>query len=73
LKFVVAAETDLDEIRTIQAEVGASPNNVILMPEGIDRDTLQERGLWIAEICKREGFRFSPRLHVDLWGARRGV
>jgi len=73
LKFVVAAQSDLDEIRTIQAEVGASPNNVILMPEGIDRDTLQERGLWIAEICKREGFRFSPRLHVDLWGARRGV
>ena len=34
---------------------------------------LQERGLWLAELCKETGFRFSPRLHVDLWGNRRGV
>jgi len=34
---------------------------------------LQERGLWLAEIAKQEGFRFSPRLHVDLWGNRRGI
>jgi 7-carboxy-7-deazaguanine synthase len=73
LKFVVAEEADLAEIRNIQQQVGALPSNVILMPEGVDRDTLQERGVWIAEICKREGYRFSPRLHVDLWGARRGV
>ena len=25
------------------------------------------------EVCKREGFRLSPRLHVWMWGARRGV
>jgi 7-carboxy-7-deazaguanine synthase len=73
LKFVVAAEADLAEIRNIQQEIGALPGNIILMPEGVDRDTLQQRGVWIAEICKREGYRFSPRLHVDLWGARRGV
>ena len=45
---------------------------VILMPEGVDRERLRERGLWLAEMCKQEGFRFSPRLHVDLWGDRRG-
>jgi 7-carboxy-7-deazaguanine synthase len=73
LKFVVAEESDLAEIRSIQQEIGASPGNIILMPEGVDRDRLQQRGVWIAEICKREGYRFSPRLHVDLWGARRGV
>ncbi len=43
------------------------------MPEGVDRETLRERGEWIVEICKQHGYRFSPRLHVDLWGARRGV
>ena len=43
------------------------------MPEGTDADRLRERGIWLAEICKAEGFRFSPRLHVDLWGNRRGV
>jgi len=30
------------------------------MPEGVDRDILRERGVWLAEICKEEGFRFSP-------------
>src|SRR5713226_527079 len=32
-----------------------------------------QRGVWLAEICKREGFRFSPRLHVDLYGNTRGT
>jgi 7-carboxy-7-deazaguanine synthase len=43
------------------------------MPEGVDAPVLAERGRWLAEISKREGFRFSPRLHIDLWGNRRGV
>jgi 7-carboxy-7-deazaguanine synthase len=29
--------------------------------------------MWLAEVCKAEGFRFSPRLHIDLYGNRRGV
>jgi 7-carboxy-7-deazaguanine synthase len=43
------------------------------MPEGTDRERLRERAVWLAEVCKVEGFRFSPRLHVDLYGNRRGV
>jgi 7-carboxy-7-deazaguanine synthase len=43
------------------------------MPEGTDAATLSERGLWLVEICKERGYRFSPRLHVMLWGNRRGV
>ena len=46
---------------------------VILMPEGIEASVLHERGAWLAEIATRVGFRFSPRLHIDLWGNRRGV
>ncbi len=73
LKFVVAAEEDLAEIEAMCAELSAPSRDVILMPEGIDRETLQQRGLWLTEVCKRKGYRFSPRLHVDLWGAKRGV
>lgn len=73
LKFVVASPADLPEIERICNDLDAQPRRVILMPEGIDRDTLRERGLWLTEVCKQQGFRFSPRLHVDLWGARRGV
>ena len=73
LKFVIARPEDLDEVRALVAEFQGARDHVILMPEGTDRDTLAERGVWLAEICKAQGFRFSPRLHVDLWGNRRGV
>lgn len=73
LKFVVSTPEDLGEIETMVGEFGVDRARVILMPEGITASTLHERGLWIAEICKRTGFRYGPRLHVDLWGDRRGV
>ncbi len=73
LKFVIARPDDLDEVRSLVGSLGAERERVILMAEGTEVERLRERGLWLAEICKQEGYRFSPRLHVDLWGARRGV
>ena len=73
LKFVIEKPDDLDEVRALIRLLDADPRLVILMPEGTDRDRLRERAVWLAEICKQEGFRFSPRLHVDLYGNRRGV
>ena len=73
LKFVIAQPADLDEVRTLVDSLAADRERVILMPEGVDSAILRERALWLADICKEEGFRFSPRLHVDLWGDRRGV
>lgn len=73
LKFVVAAPEDLAEIENILGEIGADRNRVVLMPEGTDTATLQERGRWLADICKREKFRYGPRLHIDLYGNQRGV
>ncbi len=73
LKFVVAAPEDLEEIEAVIRDVQAARERVVLMAEGTRAETIRERALWIAEICKREGFRYSPRLHIDLWGDRRGV
>jgi 7-carboxy-7-deazaguanine synthase len=73
LKFVVEKPDDLAEIRGLAAALGADPGRIILMPEGVDAAILRERAVWLAEICKEEGYRFSPRLHVDLWGNKRGV
>jgi 7-carboxy-7-deazaguanine synthase len=41
------------------------------MPEGRDAQKLQHRSLWLADICRDEGYHFSPRLHVLLWGNER--
>jgi 7-carboxy-7-deazaguanine synthase len=73
LKFVVASPEDLEEIRGLLEVLKAGRERVVLMPEGVETERLRQRALWLAEICKQEGFRFSPRLHVDLWGNQRGV
>ncbi|HEY1217792.1 MAG: 7-carboxy-7-deazaguanine synthase QueE [Bryobacteraceae bacterium] len=73
LKFVVEEPGDLEEIRALMEALDAPRERVILMPEGTEPARLAERGQWLAEICKEEGLRFSPRLHIDLWGHRRGV
>ena len=73
LKFVIAREEDIGEVCAVVSQLNALSGKVILMPEGISAEVLRERGVWLSEICKRHGFRFSPRLHVDLYGNRRGV
>ena len=73
LKFVVSSLADLPEIEQIRSLCAAPSERVILMPEGTKADVLRERALWLADVCKENGYRFSPRLHVDLWGDRRGV
>ncbi len=73
LKFVIAAPEDADEAADLARALEADPARVVLMPEGVEPGTLRERAVWLAEICKQRGWRFSPRLHIDLWGNCRGV
>ncbi len=72
LKFVIAAPADMQDVERMIDSLEANRSRVVLMPEGIDASTLSERGRWLVEICKERGYRFSPRLHVMLWGNRRG-
>lgn len=73
LKFVMMERRDLEEVRAIVEEIGAVKSRVLLMAEGVEASVLAERGRWLAEVSKREGYRYTPRLHIDLWGNRRGV
>ena len=74
LKFVVSHARDLTEIQALLDQVkNWSPADILLMPEGIDNEILTERAGWIAEVCKQTGFRFCPRLHVMLYGNKRGT
>jgi 7-carboxy-7-deazaguanine synthase len=74
IKFVVCEKSDVDEIKTVLGQLtGWSPSDVLLMPEGIDQSVLDMRSRWLGELCMREGFRFCPRLHILLFGNRRGT
>ena len=73
-KFVVSDPTDLEEIQQILEIIGGiAPEDVIVMPEGITTTELAQRSGWIAEACKRRGWRISPRLHVWLYGNTPGT
>ena len=74
LKFVVSSENDLIEIKNLLSHLPpVLPGRILLMPEGIDSKTLASRSPWLVDICKREGFRFCPRLHIELFGHKRGT
>jgi organic radical activating enzyme len=72
-KFVVTDEADLAEVLDLVDRFALPRGRVLLQPEAVRREELVERSPWVIEACKRHGFRFSPRLHLAVWGARRGV
>ncbi len=72
-KFVVGEECDLDEVLRIQAQYGIPSGRIVLMPLGLRREEQQARMPMVVKCCRRYGFRFSPRLHILIWGPKRGV
>jgi len=75
LKFVIASEADVLEVKAVIESIGIEipPEKVLLMPEGITQEALKARQMLLVDICKREGWRYSPRLHIDLFGNKRGT
>lgn len=72
-KIVVGDPPDLADAERLIAERALPKERVLLMPEGLTDAALAERARWLAPHCVRLGVRLGPRLHVWLWGARRGV
>jgi len=72
-KYVLEKADDLSELRALMHRYEIPSGRIILMPQAQDRDTLLERSRWLVDICKSEGYLFSTRLQVLLWGNRRGV
>jgi organic radical activating enzyme len=72
-KFVVGGERDIDEVLAIQSRYDLPSGRILLMPLGMRREEQIAAMPAVVESCRRHGFRFSPRLHVLIWGPRRGV
>jgi len=70
-KFVAAGPSDLDEVDAMVAECGLDP--VWVMPEGTDAATLLARMQALAPHVVARRWNLTPRLHVLLWGDRRGT
>ena len=70
-KFVAVEVADLEEIADIVDDNGLT--DVWVMPEGTDPETLVARGRALIEAVQERGWNLTTRLHVLLWGDRRGV
>ena len=75
LKFVISTEADLAEAQGIVAAIGLPipPEKVLLMPEGTRLEAMRSRYDLLIDACKRHGYRLSPRLHIELFGNKRGT
>jgi 7-carboxy-7-deazaguanine synthase len=72
-KFVVTEASEVVEVLRLAERFALPRERILLQPECLRTEEFMARAPWVAEACKAHGFRFSPRLHVLLWGARRGV
>ncbi|MCC6213245.1 MAG: 7-carboxy-7-deazaguanine synthase QueE [Polyangiaceae bacterium] len=72
LKLVVQA-AELEEAAALVASLGWPAGRVLLMARGATRAALAAQGPAVAAAALARGWRYSPRLHVELWGSRRGV
>jgi organic radical activating enzyme len=72
-KFVVSHQSDLDEVLGLLHSYAIPTQKVWLMPEGTSAADLNNKRPWLVEICKAHGFCYSDRLHVQIWGSKKGV
>jgi 7-carboxy-7-deazaguanine synthase len=79
LKFVVTDRTDVEEatdlVERLRDVVGSRVRDadVLLMPEGATRERLAETRELTADLAMEYGYRYTPRLHVDLWNDAPGT
>lgn len=75
LKFVVSRPEDIEEIERdfLSKLKGVNPDDVVLMPEGVTAEDLMSKTKWVSEAALARGWRFTPRLHVLMFGKNRYV
>lgn len=79
LKFVVTGPDDMPEIEALvedlrdRTSVPIPSDHVLLMPEGVTREQVDETRTVVADLALEYGYRYTPRLHVDLWNDAPGT
>ncbi len=75
LKFVVTELQDVDEIRTdiLNKLTGWTRDDIFIMPLGATKEELRQFTPVALEMAIANGWRFSPRMHIDLFNENTGV
>jgi 7-carboxy-7-deazaguanine synthase len=74
LKFVVDREQDFAEVRQVLDKLkNVDTARVLMMAQARTRRELRHKSRWIVDLCKKYDYGYSPRLHIELYGNRRGM
>jgi 7-carboxy-7-deazaguanine synthase len=71
-KFVVDSEDDVIEIKKLYGLI-LKRHHIMLMPAGSTQKELSITTPIVAELCKKNSWRFSSRLQVEIWDKATGV
>lgn len=72
-KFVISAEADLQEVLQLTETYQIPFQKIYLMPEGTNTKDLETRRLWLVDVCKKYQFNYTDRLHIQIYGDKKGV
>ena len=75
LKFVLESAADLSEMEGLLQRIGRPipPSKLLVMPQGIDVRTIRDRDETLIDVCLRRGYRYCNRLHIEIFGNKRGT
>ncbi len=74
LKFVVDRPEDVVEVVGLVGQLhNVEAAKVMLMAQGVKHAELQRKAKWIVAACQQHGYSYTPRLHIELFGNRRGT
>lgn len=73
LKFVIDQPADIDELEEFLDAPPALPRDAVwVMPQARTAAEIIEKAVWLEPAAATHGFRYSSRLHIELYGNVRG-
>ena len=72
-KFVISRPEDLDEINEIKEKAGIADERIYIMPRGYTEEDVKKNSRIAVDLCLKSGYKYSPRLHIMIWGNKKGI
>ena len=75
LKFVVGKSSDSEEIKRdyLDLLMAYNPADIMLMPLGAKHEQIVKSNPIVLEQCIKNGWKYTARIHIDIFGSKEGV
>ncbi len=74
IKFVINDPQEFQEVESYLMEFPMiDEQRVLLMPQAVSREQMQQAALWLEPFCKKNGFTYCPRMQIEWFGMKQGT